>query len=253
MRIGCLCVTERRSHLVGLSIASFLEQDHPDKQILVVYVPDLESKYDYVVRGFADSVISTMPVLRHRLKSVCERLDAGCAVLQEKGCEAIATWDDDDWKHPTYLGELSRYFEANPKKYFTGYLWGMYVNARHLWAEDLSQKKIKPWGYWGASLAYRTDAWAQRLFAGTPFPGYDPYFCKSFDRVFWGEPIDDDPYKMLSFCHGQNVYQHCRGGGFDLKPWIEKNVPELSRREMFRIRDWYEERNIEPPQLSRSY
>lgn len=264
MRIGCLCVTERRPHLLGIALASYHDQTHGDKCLYVIYPEDGEDVEDggEEAAGYAQVRERLQPAATtwtasplRSIETVCARLDQGCAYLfDEQGCDVVATWDDDDWKHPSYLAAVAAQLEVNPQWLITGYLWGCYVNARHLWAEDLSKRpEVIPWGYWGASLVYRKEAWRRQAFTELPFLGYDPAFCRSVGEKYWAPPVDDDPYKMLSFCHGQNCYQHCRGGGIDLKPWLEANVSTLAQQEIWRVREWFIEHGVEPPQINRPY
>lgn len=255
MRIGCLCVTERRAHLFGIAVAAYADQEHEDRCLVVVCPTGEVAEYESVLArlGINPEIV---PTELRGANTALRRLDLGCKHLVDAGCNAIATWDDDDWKHPTYLGEVSRRFEQNLAWLVTGYKWGLYVNARHLWAEDLSEHVKEPWGFWGASLAYRSVVWYSGYRFDRPgvgFQGYDPRLCQDVGKLHWAPPIDDDPYKMLSFCHDLNCYQHCRGGGFDLAPWISDNLSVRARTEIYRVRQYFIDHNIEPPQVQGPY
>jgi len=257
MRIGCLCVTEYRPHMLGISVAAFADQTHKDKHLVVVcnnrdapaYRAAVNRALDGTPAGF---FVSTL----EGAGTVCARLDFGCSYLfNTLGCDAVVTWDDDEWRHPTFLSAVSDQLSSNKNWLITGYLWGLYVNSRTLYAEDLSKYIMDPWGYWGASLTYRREAWNRHKFTGLPFPGYDPAFCKTFDKSVWAPPIDTDPFKQLSFCHDLNCYQHCRGGGFDLGPWLRKseNISPRAVNEVFRAQQYFIDHNIEPPQVQGPY
>jgi len=275
MKAGCLCVSENigrkgevpREQLFGISAASFADQTHADK--LLVVITDRPAEYQETLERIGNTSNRVILSELRGQETVTQRLDQGYQILADAGCDVLAVWDDDDWHHPSFLAEVVRQFSREPYEelsvggtkridprdwLITGYLWGCYINARHLWAEDLSKKKhVSPWGYWGCSLAFRRAAWDAVKFSGLTFLGYDPTWCRMFDRRSWAPPVDVDPLKMLSWCHGGNVYQHCRGGGFDLKPWLEENVSSRARAEMYRARNYTIDNNIEPPQVDRPY
>ena len=267
MKVGCLCVSESRHqwrpHLFHIAAASYFDQTHPDTDIVVITGEPEE--YEAALDGVGTVIQSDL----RGTATVCARMDQGCRHLADCGCNLIAIWDDDDWKHPSFLAECVKQLSGEPYKevclggcrhvdpsrwVVTGYLWGLYVNARHLWAEDLSKfPHISPWGYWGSTLVFRAEAWIARPWGQFTFPGQDPAWCRSWSKDQWAPPVDTDPYKALAFCHGDNIYQHCRGGGFDLKPWLERGVSESVREAIYKVREMMIADGHEPPQCNRPY
>jgi len=274
MRVGCLCISENfdsskvppREQMFGIAAAAFADQTHADKFLVVI--TDRAREDAETLERIGDTRNRVVLSDLRGQGTVCQRMDQGYDILAKMGCDVLCVWDDDDWKHPTFLSEVVKQFSREPyeerstggRKYInpadwliTAYKWGLYVNARHLYAEDPSKARdISSWGYWGCSLAFRRAAWEQHNFSGMTFLGYDPEWCRLFDKEFWAPPIDVDPFKVLSFCHGGNVYHHCRGGGFDLKPWLS-GISSRSRDEMYRVRNYLINNNIEPPQVNKPY
>jgi len=262
MKIGCLMVTERRPFVIGVALAAFFDQHFANKELFIISDGRRRSErnhevdYAEALSRFVNPDITYTTSPLHGTKTVCQRLDEGCRILfEERGCDVVAVWDDDDWKYPRFLTDLANFFSKpdSEKFYFTGCKWSHYVNARHLYAESPRDKGAGNWGYTGCSIAYRHTAWDQHKMSEFQFEGYDPAFCQAFEKVHWGPPVSDNPLDVLSLCHGQNVYQHCHGGGHDLKPWIRANLSTLAADEMFRTRDYMIAQEIEPPQINRPY
>jgi len=256
MRIGCLMVTEKRPHVVGIALASFAGQTHDAKELLIITDDcsprhKFSTTYNDALERAEDNGVSyscrTSPHLG--VLTVCQRLDEGAQELFAYGCDAIAIWDDDDWRYPGFLSDVEKCFDANPEAYLTACAWNHHINARHLWAENLKERARGTWGYLGCTLTFKRAAWEKVKFTEFPFVGYDPKFCGSFNKNRWGTPVSNNPFDVLSFCHGTNVYQMVRGSGKDFKPWIRENLAPYAVDEIFRTRQYMIDNDLEPPQV----
>jgi O-antigen biosynthesis protein len=93
--VSCIMPTYNRRALLSLALRSFLAQDYPNRELIVV-----DDGEDAVV-----DVVSGVPGVRYfRLrtrKSIGAKRNVAC---QQAQGEIIAHWDDDDWYSPERLG-----------------------------------------------------------------------------------------------------------------------------------------------------
>lgn len=98
--ISCLCVSKHRAHLLRRSVACFLDQTWPNKELVLVYQSD-----DHATAAVVESMKDDA-----RLRSLCIDANAvpslgalrNLSVAEARG-EFIAQWDDDDWHGPARL------------------------------------------------------------------------------------------------------------------------------------------------------
>lgn len=249
MKIGCMCVSERRPHIFGIGYSAYMDQTHEDK-VLHLLTPQHE------MEDYAEVLCRYGAKASHRstalfgFETVEDRMDEACShIFEDLGCDAAAIWDDDDWKHPSLLSLASEALESSGAL-ITGFLRGHYVNLRTLWAEEV-KPKMKPWGFWGGTIVFKKQAWQRRKWKGLGFPASDRAFCEAVGG--WTSPLSEDPFHVLAFCHGRNVYQKVRGGGFDLKPWLEQNVSRRTLLEIQQAQKHLIDHNINPPQVNLPY
>lgn len=253
MKIGCMCVSEYRSQIFGIGYSAYIDQTHEDK-VLHLLTPDRDTAdYDKVLARH-DARCSHLSTPLRGIDTVEDRMDEACRhIFEDLGCDAAAIWDDDDWKHPSLLSQASEVL-AEGSYLVAGFLAGHFVNLRTLWAERAMNEK--PWGFWGGSIVFMREAWEYRKWKGLGFPASDRAFCEAVGgskRQYWAPPLSEDPFRMLAFCHGRNICQKVRGGGFDLKPWLKKNMSSHTLSEIFRSQKFLEDNNINPPQVDLPY
>jgi hypothetical protein len=258
MKIGCMMISESRPHMLPIGVCSFLDQMHQDLVLIVITSKFFFDRYNDILkqlikgRGFNyQPVPKTIALEKHSLvgpDTVENRFDCGCHMLFSVfDCDAIAMWDDDDYKAPDYLAKVSDQLESNPSWLITGYLSGTYVNARTLYGHRVLDSN--PWGYWGGSLVWRRQAWEDTKWTGLNFPSSDRAFAESTHRRHWAPNIDpDDHKKMLAFCHGKNMCQHFKGGSLceDLAPWMKDVFLDSTWREVEKVRQYFIDNDIDP-------
>ena len=116
MKVSCICPTYNRpprsQWLLEEAIESFLRQDYPDKELLVLNdCPGQELLCDA-----PDVLVINFP---RRFRSLGEKLNAGIALAQGS---IIAPWNDDDimlpWRLSTSLERLADAGYYNPEMYW---------------------------------------------------------------------------------------------------------------------------------------
>jgi hypothetical protein len=156
--VSCLMVTRDRRSFVTQSIKYYQQQDHPDRELIVI---------DDGQDGIGDLVRSD-PTIRYvrldRRLSVGAKRNLGCELA--KG-DFIAHWDDDDWMSRHRLSYQLRSLQQGQVD-VCGVDRPLFSTVRL----DRAWQYVYPGGSrrWlsGASLLYRKEAWRN-----TPFPDVD--------------------------------------------------------------------------------
>jgi O-antigen biosynthesis protein len=206
--VTCVMPTADRRRFVAQSIAYFLRQDYPTRELLVV-------------DDGADRVSDLVPA-DPRIRYVAL---AGRLVLGEKRnrmCELargdiIVHWDDDDWQSPSRLsyqvGELERHGAAicGPSRvlYFD-------PGASRAWLYDYPTTR-RPW-IAGNALCYRKDVWREH-----PFPRVD---VGEDTRFVWGhgKPLVLSEHRFLvGLVHGANTSRKLTTGAY----WRTRPLDEV--------------------------
>ena len=153
--VSCLMLTADRRAFVPHAIRHFLDQDYPERELIVL---------DDGVEAVED-LIPVDPRIRYvRLSgrnTVGAKRNIGCE--QSRG-ELIAHWDDDDWMAPWRLSyqaaELQRH-GADLCGLRRVWFWGPQKNQ--LW-EYFYPHSMQAWVA-GGTMMYRRDLWVQRPFS----------------------------------------------------------------------------------------
>lgn len=212
MKIGCLCVTENRSAILGIALASYETQRWSNRALLVV---DTTSEFDTAARDACRKLPHALYWHRRELAPTVEKLDLGCNVLFHRlRCDLVAMWDDDDWSPPdrltlaaeAYLSAFVRY------PWVWSYTRGHFVSLRTLNGHEIA---CTPEGaLWGGCLTFNEAAWAEAgRFATKPNVGYDREFVAALRQQDVGRlsPLlqivtaPPDAQLPVAFVHGHNV------------------------------------------------
>jgi hypothetical protein len=103
MKIACICASYNRPKLLGQAVAMFLEQDYPNKELLIL--EDSGIFGDTEISGNNWRLISTttrMPCIASKRNFLVQQTDA----------EVVATFDDDDWYLPWHLTSAAKALES---------------------------------------------------------------------------------------------------------------------------------------------
>jgi glycosyltransferase involved in cell wall biosynthesis len=210
--VTCIMPTANRRPLVAQSIAYFLRQDYPSRELLV-----LDDGTDRVA-----DVVPADPRIRY--VGLEERLVLG--EKRNRACELargdiIAHWDDDDWQAPHRLSYQVAALEAhgagvcgsNKALYFdpcAGRAWLYdYPTTRSLWVA-------------GNALCYRKEIWS-----ANPFPrvqvGEDTRFVWSART---GKPLLLPDHRFfVGLVHGANTSRKLTTGAY----WRTRPLDEVCR------------------------
>lgn len=222
LHVGCLCVTEKRAPIFGIALASYLSQDHPDRDLLVVLPRDASHDERGAYAAEAARVIGpdaprTDVQFTFRGRSgragVTERIDEGCKTLFGAGCDLVAVWDDDDLKLPAWCSVLAL---AVPPEYndktavLCGSTQGWFCNLRTLNAEFLQVPH-----FWGGSLAFNKISWeVAGGFVRRKMPGYDRSFVADVPAGIKCEmDVARSEGGHIAFSHNKNVATWLRSPG----------------------------------------
>lgn len=103
--VYCLMITGKnplRNTMAKISIRNFLAQSYKNKHLIILNQSEktlLNQEYDNILEAFVDNDGKSLGTLRNMS-------------LQFVPPNAIwTTWDDDDWRHPTYLAVLMEVME----------------------------------------------------------------------------------------------------------------------------------------------
>ncbi len=144
MKIAAVCVTFLRPKQLGWMVHCFLQQDHPDRELVIL---DDAGQYDSQ-QGDRWRLVST----NKRFPSLGEKRNAAAALVSNN-VDAVAVWDDDDLYLP----------------------WALRASAAAL--------ALAPWSRPSLVLHPRKDGSLSRHQTGGLFHGGWAYTQKAFDRV----------------------------------------------------------------------
>jgi len=256
MKISCICVTENRAPIWGIALASFLTQQHQDKQLIVVVPNDEVRSYQLFAATFVDhpgmkDVIYMS--LEPSVYTVTERLDAGIAAAFKLDAAVVAIWDDDDWSP---VDRLTKTFEALRQcddhiPGYASYTAGWFVNLRTLrgeWVQTL------PHHLWGGTLAFNEAAWHRAgRFSEKPFPGQDRAFMAALK-----DAPESKEYRLVmgrgdpvAFSHGKNISTWLKSRGSPMEGFLRGAVPivpDLVWTEVLRCQQFMVDTRTHPPQ-----
>jgi len=151
--VSAIMPTANRRHLVPLALHSFLAQDWPDKELIVI-----EDGDDCVADLFAAA-----PNLRyhhhrlHRRQSIGDKLNLACKLAQG---DILVRFDDDDWSAP---GRITDQVNRLGQFSVSGY------NSMIFWDQATRQatqyKSSSPFYSLGSALCFTRAYWQAHPFA----------------------------------------------------------------------------------------
>ena len=122
--VSCLCPTYGRPRLLREAIWCFLQQDYPNKELLVVNDHQEPIQLD---RDYPGVIVHNLP---ERLKNLGEKRN--CVVRLARG-DYLMNWDDDDLYLPWRITEQMKLLYSNPHRWLckSTQAWRSTNNARY--------------------------------------------------------------------------------------------------------------------------
>src|SRR5919199_1212543 len=199
--VSCIMPTADRRHFVSLAIRTFLAQDYPNKELVVLD------------DGF-DSVADLMPAdPRVRYLRRVERRTLGAKrneCVRESHGDLIMHWDDDDWMAPHRISyQVAALLRENAEVCGLRRMLFHDLASGESWLYDYPADR-RPW-LAGGSLLYTRDFWRR-----SPFPdlqvGSDTHFIwsQSLDRAV----VLPDFHFYVALIHPGNTSPKDRACGY---------------------------------------
>lgn len=154
--ISCITPTYNRKKFLRRSIANFLEQDYPNKEMIIL---------DDSPEPMSDPVLGKNPYLHYFYlqvkKNVGQKRNLACDLA--KG-EIIIHWDDDDWYAKDWIRRQVEALQLSQAE-ITGLdkIYFYKPQKQQAW-EYIYPSEEKPWVY-GATLAYWKRVWEKNKFS----------------------------------------------------------------------------------------
>jgi glycosyltransferase involved in cell wall biosynthesis len=190
--VSCIMPTRDRRRLVGQSVAYFLRQDYPERELLI-----LDDGRDPVADLVPDDPRLRYVRLDQRLRLGAKR-NLACELTRGT---LIAHWDDDDWMASDRLSrQVSALAGSDADACGLRELLHYRIDAGEAWLYR-HRPNGRPW-LAGCTLLYRREAWAARPFAELE-TGEDSAFVAGLrpERVL---ALDDSSF-YLSLLHRENT------------------------------------------------
>jgi hypothetical protein len=248
MKVGCICVTEKRAPVFGIALASFMSQSHRDR-VLIVSIRGSGAKHYRDVRDRLQASGEPIKFLNDAAgQTVPETIDEAVSVaFYEQKCDLVTMWDDDDYRPRS---SVSRFVEAlnwSKTPMVASYTGGFFVNLR-----TLDGQLVEPDHLWGGCLTFNKPAWELAGgFTGKPFPGYDRAFVEVMgSRAKVGHlmhrfALNTTP---IAFSHGRNVATWVKGETHPMEKYLERWMPGRVFAEVKRAQGFLIKRRIFPPE-----
>jgi glycosyltransferase involved in cell wall biosynthesis len=147
--ISCICVTRDRRHFIGAAIDSFLSQDWPNKELVIV-----DDGNDAIADMCANVPNSRYTRLRGTHKIGSKR-NLGCAVASG---DIMVHWDDDDWSAPARLTDQAERLMGSGKA-VTGYHTVLFTDGKCAYRYQGTERYAI-----GSSLCYLKTFWEAHHF-----------------------------------------------------------------------------------------
>ena len=210
--VSCIMPTYNRRRFVSLAIHYFLNQDYPNRELIIV--DDGEDK------------IADLVPLDERIRYVALDVRQNLGAKRNLACDLargsiIIHWDDDDWSAPrrvryqqsvldqqhAELGVISRTYYLQPE-----------LGAAWLHAYPLTIRANRT----GGTLCYRRTLWERNSFP-TSFVGADwQFFQRAHDAPF---VIMPDATFYIALVHGTNTSYKARSGPY----WHPRPLVEIKQ------------------------
>jgi glycosyltransferase involved in cell wall biosynthesis len=192
--VTCIMPTYDRRLFVPQAIRYFLRQEYPRRELIVV---------DDGADAVQDLVPADPRVTYIRLD---RRMSLGAkrnlAVEQARG-EIIAHWDDDDWYHPGYLGEVARRLAGAGARDAVA---GMSSYLVYL-LRQRALKVARAGGIAGATLCYYRSLWVGQPYRDVA-AAEDYFFLRDSRARVLGV---DAPELFIVVRHAAHTWRHERG------------------------------------------
>ena len=208
--VSCIMPTYDRRAWIPQAVRSFLGQDYPSLELIVVDDGD---------DPIADLLPSDPRILYMRLterKTVGAKRNLACE--RARG-EIIVHWDDDDWYPSSRVRvQVAALRERNADVCGTSLLYYLDRERRRAWCYRYSGSPV-PW-VGGNTLAYRREAWARNRFPDIQV-GEDSQFVWRFEA----QRVVDlrDPSLCVASVHAANVSPKDTTGMF----WTAESVERV--------------------------
>ena len=210
MLVSAICPTFNRRNLIKVAIASFLAQDWPEKEMVIV--DDGQISIADLIED-VPGVRYVRPATRHTIGT---KRNVACDAAQG---EVIVHFDDDDWSAPIRIkDQVNRLLQSG--KQVTGYHTMLFWNGQRAYRYIGDQ-----WYATGTSLCYFKAFWKRH-----PFPDID----RAEDNALVFEARDQhaiesvDAGKLIvGRVHGANTFPYSALGKSEQWPEVPKSeIPQ---------------------------
>lgn len=208
--VSCIMLTFNRRHLIPLALKSYLWQDWPARELVVI-----DDGSDCVADLFEDIPDVTYVRLPDKI-AVGEKVNIACRYSRG---EVIATWDDDDFSAPNRLtDQVTRLLDSG--KALTGYSTMLFWDEKH----GKASRYLGMTDYaTGTSQVYLKSFWQRH-----PSQPKDV----AYDNDIWREARNEGQVvcvegrgMMVARIHGRNVSGERKAIGSEM--WPEVPVSEI--------------------------
>jgi glycosyltransferase involved in cell wall biosynthesis len=227
--VSCIMPTFNRRAFIPLALKSFLSQDYPNKELIVV--DDGDDKIGALVEGLPG--VSYVP-LSYRA-SIGSKRNLACEMAHG---EIIAHWDDDDWYGPSRLR-----YQAMPiirgEADVTGLenAFVMELPAGQFWTTSSQlHHQMFVGNVHGGTLVFRKDLIAEGLRYPEVDLAEDAYFLRM--ATGRGKRLMRLPNAGLFVYvrHGRNAWRECQPGAFlDPSGWERTSPPRTFTSSLLNI------------------
>jgi glycosyltransferase involved in cell wall biosynthesis len=98
-RVSAICITDDRTHFLTRAIACFIDQDYPNKELIVAFPEDDDATATFLQQINHPDILS-LPI-HNKLSLGAKRNHA----IRSSHGFYFCCWDDDDWYHPSRISE----------------------------------------------------------------------------------------------------------------------------------------------------
>lgn len=202
MLVSCIMPTNNRREFIPLAIQSYLSQDWPEKELIVIDdgTDRVEELFDDVPGAkYLFYLEPNLPA--HRPKTpIGTKRNLACEMASG---EVIVHWDDDDRSARNRISDQVRKLESSGKS-VVGY---NRIREASMFSGGMTEYAVPEDMACGTSLCYRRDYWKSHKFMNTSF-GEDWMFIEQAKEL--GELVTGDGRQFItSTAHPGNT---CKRG-----------------------------------------